>query len=546
MNFLHRLTKKSTLTITLASLLLTLAFQSIPLSAQSQEKRTTHMAYTVSEDMSIYVLARMLRFPVDSLYDWNPHLTSYLKAGTEVRTKPLNRDIQMIEHIVQDERSSLKDLALVYGLEYKSLKEANPQIRNRVWFGQVVNIPVLKLEEAGKELLVAEAKEDEQISDQEPEADDGASCRKDPRNRNTTYKVGLLVPFSLEKEGLIDTLLSVTPAEMMNLPSFRFIQFYQGFLLAADTLAAKGLNLELQVYDVDQAVSKSDDLIKNRALEDVDIIVGPFYKNPFSLLADYARDHQIPILNPLSPREDILKGNPFVFKMLPSKMSQLEQLGKLVDYRFRTHQVIIVKENKYQGVEYVDSVRISLNKLLNRDIPVIDYNTDSIPGVRAHLSATSPNLVIIYAESEVLPVELLPLLNEMDKEKNITIIGLPEWDKFGQLENHYLLNLDAHFFSQQYIDYHEPAIKKFILSFRSRYHAEPLDYAYDGFDAGCFFLSALMEYGRDFYKCAELINYPLLQTRFRFKKTPFGGFDNSYWNIYHFEDHQLVKIPDYN
>jgi hypothetical protein len=226
-------------------------------------------------------------------------------------------------------------------------------------------------------------------------------------------------------------------------------------------------------------------------------------------------------------------------------MSQLEGITKLVDHRFGRHNVLLVTENKYQGRVYVDSLRNSLASLLQRPVPLVDYDTDSIPGLEAHLSFTLPNLVIIYAESEVLPVELLPLLNEMTKETEITIVGLPEWEKFEQLENKYLMNLNAYFFSERFVDYLEPEVKQFIASFRERYLAEPLKYAYDGFDAGYFFLSAMMDYGRGFEDCIKLVNYPLLQTSFHFKKTDHGGFDNTYWNIYHFQDYHLIKVPDF-
>jgi len=503
------------------------------------------LIYTCKTDISVYLLARILRHPVDSIQVWNPGLPSYLPSGTEIRTRPADPSVKAISHIVDDERSSLKDLALLYGTDQKDLKAINPQIRNRVWFGQQVKIPVLE-EGAPEFRLVVKTGIVEAIKEEKDEEDlAGTRCRKDPRNLKSIYKVALLVPLSLEEVVDIDTSLAGTPAQMMNMPSFRFIQYYQGFLMAADMLEKKGLNLELSVYDIDQDNAKTEALVGNPKLKDMDLIVGPFYKNSFSIVSGFASNNHIPILNPLSSREDILKGNPVVFKAVPSRMSQLEGVTKLVDHRFGRYNILLVTENKYQGRVYVDSLRNSLESLLQRPVPLVDYDTDSIPGLEAHLSFTLPNLVIIYAESEVLPVELLPLLNELTKETEITIVGLPEWEKFEQLENKYLMNLKAYFFSERFVDYLEPEVKQFIASFRERYLAEPLKYAYDGFDAGYFFLSAMMDYGRGFEDCIKLANYPLLQTSFHFKKTEHGGFDNTYWNIYHFQDYHLIQVSDF-
>ena len=191
----------------------------------------------------------------------------------------------------------------------------------------------------------------------------------------------------------------------------------------------------------------------------------------------------------------------------------------------------------------IDSIVHVLSSGLGRAIPVVDYMTDSIAGVQQYLAQFIPNLVIIYAESEVLPVEILPLLDEINGDTTqITVLGLPEWDKFEHLENDYLINLKTYLFCSYFVDYYEPSVKHFIRAFRSRYLAEPLEYAYDGFDISYFFLSALMDYGRDFPGCTPGADYPLLHTQFRFRGVQSGGLENTYWNIYYYQDYDKIQI----
>jgi LysM repeat protein len=508
-----------------------------------QDPDPEFIIYTTKDDISLYILARMLRFPVDSLEKWNPGIASFLLKSSDIKTRPPNPGTEYILHTVTDERSSLRDLAQLYDLSNKVLKKFNPQIRNRVWFGQKVKVPVFQ-EDADLFTIIEVREEVPFETPEEEEEETGLTeCARDPSNMERLYKVALLVPFSLEQLAELDDLLESPPGQIMERKPFRFIQFYQGFLLAADSLAQRGLKLELQVFDVDQNMYKAREVFAKKSLKDVDIIIGPFYKKVFPLASDFARAHGIPIVNPLTTRDDIFNGNPNVMKALPSHDSQIEVLASLVNYRFRDHNLVIVKENKYQGSRYILSLKERINQELGMVIPEVDYMTDSIAGLEKYLSDSLSNLVIVYAESEVLPMEILPLLNELNKEMEIEMIGVPEWSGYEHLENHYLINLRTLLLSGGFIDYTDPEIMHFISKFRTQFRAEPMEYAFNGYDLGYFFLSMLMDYGNEFADCLYSADYRLLHTRFSFKQVPGGGYSNTYWNIYYYNGFSLIRVP---
>ncbi|MCU0370900.1 MAG: hypothetical protein MUC31_05750, partial [Bacteroidales bacterium] len=142
---------------------------------------------------------------------------------------------------------------------------------------------------------------------------------------------------------------------------------------------------------------------------------------------------------------------------------------------------------------------------------------------------------------EVLPAALLGRLSELKDEYRISVIGLPEWDKFANLESVYLLSLGAHIFMSSYIDGHSDHVKGFYQTYRKKYLDEPLTYALNGFDAGYFFLGALMNFGKDFPKCLDEQKTPLIQNQYRFEQKENGGYDNTYWNILKYEDYRFIN-----
>jgi ABC-type branched-subunit amino acid transport system substrate-binding protein len=413
-------------------------------------------------------------------------------------------------------------LSLKYDLSIEELKLANPGIINPRP-GDVLIIPQ-------KGTMKAKTEK--------------GDCTISSKNKNEVYHVALMIPLSLEL--LADTLWkeNLDPAKINELAPFRFIQFYHGFMMAADSLRKSGLQIEISVYDIDQQAAKAFEALRRPEMKKMDIIFGPFYKSTFSIVADFARENRITIINPLSVRNDILQGNPYVVKLIPSVESQPDMVAKLVRRDFSDHKVLFYVANKYQGSElvsqYIDAIEMG-NTTGKPIVTLVDFSADSIQGFRNHASKIKPNLVIIYAENEVLPAALLGKLHEMNKDYRINIIGLPEWEKFTNIESAYLIALHANIFMTFYTDYSSAQVKSFILAYRAKYFDEPLNYAFSGFDAGYFFLGALMNYGRDFEKCLDLIRVPLIQNQFHFERNGDNGYDNLNWNVLQYFDYTLFK-----
>jgi hypothetical protein len=118
---------------------------------------------------------------------------------------------------------------------------------------------------------------------------------------------------------------------------------------------------------------------------------------------------------------------------------------------------------------------------------------------------------------------------------------LPEWEKFTNIESAYMIGLNAVIFMPAYTEYASDNVKGFILAYRAKYFDEPLTYAFSGFDAGYFFLGALMDYGRDFEKCLDDMRVPLIQNQFRFENKGDDGYDNQNWNVLQYFDYTLFK-----
>ena len=91
-------------------------------------------------------------------------------------------------------------------------------------------------------------------------------------------------------------------------------------------LKKQGLNIELHVYDVDDDMAKAMKVINMDEMRSMDLIIGPFFSRIFPLASNFARIFDIPIVNPLSKRSDIVQNNAQVYKFQPTGRFQIEDV----------------------------------------------------------------------------------------------------------------------------------------------------------------------------------------------------------------------------
>ncbi len=539
------------------------------------KKKPLFITITVKSNETLYKIAINYAVSIDTLFKYNPGLTEYTYTGQEIKIPENNSTKSYITHTAR-KNDKLKKIAKKYNISYTNIQHFNPGISNKIKMGQVVKIPVTRKK-------IEEAKPMDEIK---PEIV-LSPCSKIAENRDKVYNIALMLPLYLEE------LDSIVPRETIppDFKPFRFVQFYEGFMMAVDSMQKAGMKVNVFTYDVDNTSGKIDKILQTSELSSMNIIIGPFYGRSFRKVADFAKTYGIKIINPLSPREEIILNNPYVFKIKPTPASQSDLLVSYIEKIYPISNVLIIRHNKYKFQTFVSHVRNTLN--LNREMQVlikndiidsklgsieannklytenvvierehltrapedstsfsnmvkeVIYSDDSLTGVKLNLSLVRNNVVIILSEDKSFSQELLSRLNKLSSEYEINAIGLPEWGKFDDLETATLLNLHLQILSESYINYDDGNTLNWIKNYREKFKTEPSvnKYAFDGFDLGWYFLNALYNYGKEFEQCFEAMDISLMHTKFVFKHTTGNGFENTFWNICKFEDFKIIKVP---
>lgn len=413
------------------------------------------------------------------------------------------------------------------------------------------------------------------------------------------YRVALMVPLYLDQ--VDDAFLDADPNNtLLEAKPFSFLQFYEGFMIAADSVVSgRGMNLDLKVYDVDKDPNKVEEVLSDPWLADADLIVGPFHSQPFDKVKEFATAYNIPIVNPITTRSVVVDNAPNVIKVMPSAEGQLDILANVIKRYYHSNNVFVVREDdncdmqivnriKEVAKQNIDSCTYLSNRQLVKDLQNLqkkaknrgttidltnyktdnvwlnvdvlndnldgetafvnqvvtaNYERDSLRFIKNYGSSIRNNLFIVYGDSKVFANEAVNKITKLVSSYPLTVIMLPNWSKFDDLFNDNLMKIKAIYFDAEYIDYEHIRTESFICKFRNSYGTEPLDKAYMGFDIGWYFLNGLNIFGDKMIENLPYYDIPLLHTQFRFvKKSENSGLENMFWNVYQFKSYNKVVL----
>ncbi|MEI6684039.1 MAG: ABC transporter substrate-binding protein [Bacteroidota bacterium] len=360
-------------------------------------------------------------------------------------------------------------------------------------------------------------------------------CGEDKSTKKDVYKVALMLPLFLTEIAGIDA--EHPDAETLEAKSFEFLPFYEGFRLALDSIEKSGLKIKLYVYDADKDTARTRQILRKPEMKTMDLIFGVLYHRNFQIVAEFARKNKIILVNPISEKSELVNANPWVFKVLPSKTTQFEELADYMNRSFKKGQLLIVRSGQYNDRDAPERLKKACQEH-GMNAKIVEGQEGAIAG----LSKEKDNYLVVFTDNTPYAFDLTRRLFELRNDYNMILVGLPDWSSLEGLETEYLAALKTHIVTQSFIDYDDAAVKVFVRKYQSVYHADPALLCFQGFDVAWYFLSALNNYGTGFPRCIDNLKIKSMQTHFDFRQGKGNGFENRHWMIYKYDNFRMVPV----
>lgn len=497
-----------------------------------------YLLHTVEKGQTLFAIAKFYKKDVNEIVLENPEAINGIKPGQVLRIPiekkevALNDTSNCIFHTVE-KGETVYSITKKYTISNERLKALNPELKDGLKIGQQLRVP----SPYPKTKTVTPPV---QSTDTKPP---GLVYKGELKNE---YQIALFLPFNIDDENPVEVEKIINGnAELGNKTSIA-LQFYEGAMLAIDSLKKLKFNATVFVYDVDDKDSTNVlTLLKKTELTKMDLIIGPLYGSSFMPVAKFAKEHTIPIISPFTQGNKILFNNPYVCKVTPSTILQVEQMAHFVTDTFKMQNIILVSSQNMKEFPYFNAFkRIANENLLKAGRSVAD-SVKLVFNMNAFQSTLHPekiNVVVLPSNNQSFVSDFTSKLHVLKDKYKIVLFGMQNWISYDNMDYEYFNELSVHVPSNGFIDYEKSASKNFVKKYRERYKTDPEAYSFQGYDITYYFLSALKKYGSGFLNDLSTNYYNGIETGFRFSQFPSDcGFENKSVWILKYQNYQLIK-----
>ena len=333
--------------------------------------------------------------------------------------------------------------------------------------------------------------------------------------------------------------------------SAKMVEYYEGFLMAVDSLKRTGTSIDLYTYSTGAATSSLSSILAKSEMKDMDVIFGPLHQQHIKPLADFADKHDIRLVIPFTSKDNTVFRNPSVYQINTPHSYLYSEVYDHFVRQFPNANVIFIEAS--QGTkDKADFIKGLKEELRNRSIPMKLVKEDAtVTSLKAVLRDDRENIFIPTSGSNIALIKILPQLTLLVREKpesRVHLFGYPEWQTYTKDHLEAFFELDTYFYSSFYTNNLLPAAINFTKSYR-KWYGKDMDERYPkfgmlGFDTGYFFLKGLSRYGSGFEKNLNGMDLVPIQTGFKFQRVNnWGGFINRKVFFVRFtKNFELIKL----
>lgn len=441
--------------------------------------------------------------------------TQAQQQGVESRCREMHR---------VKKKETLFSISRQYGISQQQLIAANPELQgsDKLKKGSLLCIPYTTPTETARP---TEVPTDKQLFNQAAQ----------PAKRYQVIKAAVILPF-----------LDVPQTE-----SSRMTEYYEGFLMAVDSLKRTGVNIDLYTYNSGDEKSSIQPLLHREELKQMDIIFGPRHQEHIAPLANYCKKHDIRLVIPFTSKDNAVFTNPMVYQVNTPQSYLYSEVYDHFMRQFAQQQIIFIEaqEGSKEKAEFIKGLK---EELATRGIATRSVSDEATSEeLKQCLSTTKENLFVPTSGSNLTLIKILPqlvLTVRENPEQRIHLFGYPEWQTYTKDHLDAFFELDTYFYSSFYTNNLLPASIRFTSAYR-RWYAKEMDDRYPkygmlGFDTGFFFLKGMARYGNRFEEQMNQLELVPIQTGFKFTRVNnWGGFINRKVFFVHFtRDYELLKL----
>ena len=442
------------------------------------------------------------------------------------------------EHLVK-RKENIYRISRMYGISELELVNANPELRERkMRIGEVLCIPYSKTEQEKKQEqqeiapVVTVIPTDEELF---------AELKVVPKDIEQ-IKTAIILPLMLND--------SVSSEQM------KMVEFYEGALLALDSLKKQGVSVDLHVYDSGNKWTSIQSILDKPEMKEMNLIIGPVYDTHIAEAAVFAENNGIRMVVPFARQVDAVFTNPYVYQVNTPQSYFYSEVYDHFFMQFPQPNVVFFESPEEKDDDLISGFK---RELSYRNVPYTVLLADTATNkdtILTHLDTQRQNILMMTSDksgclNNMVPVFQLLVRDTASTKFDINLFGYPQYQVYTNNHLASFYEIGTYFYSSFYTNNLLPEAKAFHQKYRRTYSKEIVNrypkYAILGFDVTYYFLKAMHLYGTDMDNRLNEMQYTPLQTGFKFERVNnWGGFINRKVFFVHFSRDFNLQTIDFD
>lgn len=443
--------------------------------------------------------------------------------------KPKCRDMHRVER-----KETIYSISRLYGITEAELIAANPELRTeKLKKGKFLCIPYPSAGNNQKE-------QEQPVSPTTIPTDNELFDKSKKENpKIATIKAAVMLPFMTDGSGNRDE-------------QIRMVEYYEGFLMAVDSLKEKGVSIDIYTYDTYNNTSSVKSILAKDEMKNMNIIFGPAYPEQVKPVADFAKKNNIRLVIPFTSKGNEVFNNPSIYQINTPQSYLYSEVYEHFTRKFTNANVIFL-DAEDGDKDKADFIKGLKEELKGKHIPFTELKGEAITpeSLKGGMNATLDNVFIPTSGTNIALIKLLPQLIVTLRDNpdyRMQLFGYPEWQTYTNDHLASFYELDTYFYSSFYTNNLFPEAIRFSSAYRKWYSKDMSNtfpkYGMLGFDTGYFFLKGLSQYGSNLEDKLNKVTVTPIQTGFKFERVNnWGGFINRKVFFVHFtKNYELIKL----
>lgn len=306
------------------------------------------------------------------------------------------------------------------------------------------------------------------------------------------YRIAVFAPVYLDsaytQDGTYRLGSQILPRYMM--PG---LDFYNGIMLAVDSLSKEQAPVEVVFYDIKSAKGNMNNVITDSTLRGVSLIIASFSNRAeIKPLADFALEHEIPLVSTTYPNDGGLTENPYFILINPTLKTHLEGIYRYLQRVYPTSNLTMfrrkgaVEDMIQSGFSDISRTTPGL-PLKIKTVELTDSFTTS--QVISYLDSNKQNIIICGSLNETFGSNLVKSLSESRRYRSIAM-GMPTWDALRGVDR----NIEVIYTTPYHFIRNDKLGLDITNTYRDKFSGRPSDMVFKGFEAMYRFTKLLIKH----------------------------------------------------